>query len=170
MQNDLIKCATIQNSSKKSTCRLTAQISGNHENVSGMGLSLKKIEERIVNVGYHSISSLKCVSSLWQLKISTIDCATKQEALLTAEVHPTPLLTSTCHLNSVHNKHHPPVCFPSSTQLTLHLTSYIFTPFQEFSWVECCAHNKHSSLRRHCTYRQLQFHKCHFPSLTKIHG
>lgn len=39
-----------------------------------MGLSLKGIEKRRVNVSYHSVSSLKCGSSLWQLKISTEHC------------------------------------------------------------------------------------------------
>ena len=130
-----------------------------------MGLSLKGIEKRRENVSYHSVSSLKCGSSLWQLKIST----EHYEAGSAHHGWSALTLTPTCHLDSAYNKHHPPSAFQPA-QLILLLAVHIFTAFQGIFMGSAVAHNKHGALRSHCTYRQLQFHRCHFPSLTKIHS
>lgn len=95
---------------------------------------------------------------------------TKEEALMTGEQHPIPALTPpNCHLNSAYNKcqvllvshpaHNPPK------------VSHIFTAFRKFhGFHECNAHNKHSSLRWHCTYCHFQFHKCHFSLFHRFTG
>lgn len=74
---------------------------------------------------HSSLSSLKCVSSLWHLKISTEHHATKQEALKAGEVHLTSPLTPTCHLNSVYNKHHPGLFSFQHTSLSILPLTYL---------------------------------------------
>lgn len=91
----------------------------------------------------------------------------KQEALIMAEVHwhsPQPVTLILRIINIIHRLlpiRHSSSCFLPCTYLQL---------FREFFMGSAVAHNKHGSLRSHCTYCQLQFHRCHFPSLTKIHS